>query len=82
MPSIEVVSPWAGAWREEGTELWRQGDRDPLLTNSQPSSDAGTKENYRISYPAGLVTKLEILISLTAIRESTVVLTVRAVKLS
>ena len=39
VPSIEVVSPWAGAWREETT--WSQGDQTPLLNSSQPSSDAG-----------------------------------------
>ena len=43
VPSIEVVSPWAGAWREDGpvVGLWNPGDQTPLLNNSSPSSDAG-----------------------------------------
>merc|ERR1719192_489792 len=42
VPSIEVVSPWAGAWREDGpvVGLWNPGDQTPLLNNSSPSSDA------------------------------------------
>merc|ERR1719411_2557545 len=45
VPSIEVVSPvspWAGAWREEGpvVGVWNPGDLTPLLNNSSPSSDA------------------------------------------
>ena len=43
VPSIEVVSPWAGALREDGAVVgvWNPGDQTPLLNNSSPSSDAG-----------------------------------------
>ena len=49
VPSIEVVSPWAGAWREDGPVVghWNPGDQTPLLNNSSPSSDAGERQAVR-----------------------------------